>query len=429
MNKVGAPSALLVLAFLFACTTTVEVKKAPPLICERNVILSKGFPLEETATFSEEDNEVIAAIQCKNLSGEHKVRWDWYDPNGKLFLSTGNYPFYASSESKRYPAEGKYIKEATALQRLSIPDVKKAPNYIGNWRVDLYLDKDLIASKNFKMGVGLEIDIAALPKIAQKPSPENWGLVVGLENYSRLPTVPYAQKDALLVKEYFRRVFGVPEEQIIFLPSPREQANKSILEGYLKSYLPKNVGKTTNLYVYFAGHGFPDVKKQETYLMLYEGDTRFIEQTGYNLKSFYEDLNNLDIKRAYVFLDTCFSGIAARTERTPLAQGARAVLIHAPIDLHSDKVISLTASTGGQISSPYSEREHGLFTYFLLSGLKGAADTNEDGWITVKELYSYVKDNVTRVSRRKGIEQTPLVVPSFGTLKGIEDLKISRVPR
>lgn len=407
---------------LFACSTTVEVKKPLPFDCVKNITLSKGIekgaigmPVEPTTTFSTEDKEVIAYLKCSNLTGEHKLRWEWYDPNGKLYLSTGNYPLYTSS--------GKYVKEATAWHRLSISG-EKAVNYSGDWQVKVYLDGDTIASKGFTIEV---IDIDKPPKTAQMPNPKDWGLIIGIESYANLPSVDYAKRDAHTVKEYFKRVLGVPEENIISLLDSK--ATKSQIEGYLKSYIPKNVDNDTNLYVYFAGHGIPDIEKGDAYLVPYDGDTRFITQTGYKLRSFYEDLNNLNIKKSYVFLDACFSGTGARSNKILLA-GARPALIHVEdIALLSDKVISLTASTGGQISNSYPEKEHGLFTYFLLSGLKGSADTNKDGWVSIAELYNYVKDNVSRVSRRKGIEQTPVVIPSFDAVKDIADLKISRAPK
>jgi uncharacterized caspase-like protein len=131
--------------------------------------------------------------------------------------------------------------------------------------------------------------------------------------------VDYARKDALIVKEYFIRVLGVPEENVISLID--SDATKARIEGYLKQYIPANVGKDTTPYVYFAGHGAPEIEKGEPYLVPHDGDTQFIEQTGYNLKTFYQDLDNLDIKRVYVFLDSCFSGVASRAAEM-LAKGA-----------------------------------------------------------------------------------------------------------
>jgi hypothetical protein len=62
-----------------------------------------------------------------------------------------------------------------------------------------------------------------------------------------------------------------------------------------------------------------------------------------------------------------------------------------------------------------------------LGGLRGAADKDGDGWISMEELFNYVQDNVAKVSRRKGVEQTPSVNPPFEAIKGLGDIKISRV--
>ena len=52
---------------------------------------------------------------------------------------------------------------------------------------------------------------------------------------------------------------------------------------------------------------------------------------------------------------------------------------------------ALSAASSGQVSNSYPEAQHGLFTYYLLRGIGGEADANDDRWITVKEIYSFVK--------------------------------------
>jgi uncharacterized caspase-like protein len=267
-------------------------------------------------------------------------------------------------------------------------------------------------------------DPIMLPKgMTQKANAKDWALIIGIEDYANLPSVEYARKDAFVMREYLIKVLGVPEENVISLIDG--SATKARMEGYIKQYIPSNVDKDTTLYVYIAGHGIPGIEKGYPYLVPYDGDTRFIEQTGYNLKSLYQDLDNLDIKRAYVFLDSCFSGVAARTSEM-LIKGARPALLHVKnLRLDSADVVFFSAATGGQISNIYPEKKHGLFTYFLLRALKGEADIDEDGWINVQEIFEYVKDNVTRVSRRMSREQTPAIMPYLDELK---NLAVSRVP-
>ena len=58
------------------------------------------------------------------------------------------------------------------------------------------------------------------------------------------------------------------------------------------------------------------------------------------------------------------------------------------------------------------KHRHGLFTYYLLRGLRGDADTNRDGVVTLGELAGYVRQKVAWVAKsRFNVEQRPLVLP------------------
>ena len=54
----------------------------------------------------------------------------------------------------------------------------------------------------------------------------------------------------------------------------------------------------------------------------------------------------------------------------------------------------MTASGANEVSAEKPNLKHGVFTYFLLKGLKGKADTDQDGLITVDEAYRYVSEHV-----------------------------------
>jgi len=312
------------------------------------------------------------------------------------------------------------MREATAWHRLSIQGDRAAAQP-GNWEVRIFLDNERVDGKSFILQ-GLP-DVRP-PDIAQRPYPKDWGLIIGIEDYAYLPKVDYARKDALIIKDYFIKVMGVPEENVITLID--NDATKARIEGYLREYLPNNTVKDTTLYVYFAGHGAPDMKKGESYLVPFDGDTKFIEQTGYKLTNFYQDLNKLKIQRSYVFLDSCFSGVASRAAEM-LTKGARPTLVHVKeVRPRSGNVISLSAASSGQISNSYPETKHGLFTYYLLRALKGEADMDDNNWISISEIFEYVKSHVSRVSRRLGTEQTPIISPSLEELKDISVLRVLR---
>ncbi len=62
-----------------------------------------------------------------------------------------------------------------------------------------------------------------------KPFPKDWGLIIGIENYNSLPNVKFTRKDALIIKDYFVRLLGEPEENIISLIN--SEATKARIEG------------------------------------------------------------------------------------------------------------------------------------------------------------------------------------------------------
>ncbi|MCK4417214.1 MAG: hypothetical protein KAV99_03525 [Candidatus Latescibacteria bacterium] len=72
----------------------------------------------------------------------------------------------------------------------------------------------------------------------------------------------------------------------------------------------------------------------------------------------------------------------------------------------------VTASKGNENSIELADYGHGLFTYFLLEGLKGEADRrenggNQDGWVDIDEAYNYAYDKVADKAAELGFLQNP----------------------
>ncbi len=74
----------------------------------------------------------------------------------------------------------------------------------------------------------------------------------------------------------------------------------------------------------------------------------------------------------------------------------------------SRNITVLSASSGEQISSTYDEKGHGLFTYFLLKGIKDENVIQPDGSIKMDDLFDHIKPQVERIARKQyNNEQTP----------------------
>jgi uncharacterized caspase-like protein len=65
----------------------------------------------------------------------------------------------------------------------------------------------------------------------------------------------------------------------------------------------------------------------------------------------------------------------------------------------------MTASDANELSVEKDELKHGVFTYYLLEGLRGKADLDGDGVITVDEIYRYVS---MKVPKATGQNQHPV---------------------
>ena len=71
----------------------------------------------------------------------------------------------------------------------------------------------------------------------------------------------------------------------------------------------------------------------------------------------------------------------------------------------------IAAASGAQVSSTYKEKGHGLFTYFMLKGIKNEDVVTPDGSIKMDDLFGYLKPQVERIARKQyNNEQTPQLI-------------------
>ena len=231
-------------------------------------------------------------------------------------------------------------------------------------------------------------DIDELPT-ARAARPHSYAIVIGIEHYrEKLPNADFAVGDAKLAAQYFERALGVPEANVALLTDDR--ASKSDFEKYFERWLPNRVAAGDTVYVYYSGHGAPNPAKGDAYLVPYDGDPTYIEETGYSVKRLFDQLAKLPAKQVYVAMDSCFSGAGGRSV---IAQGARPLVSVVQADVPANLTV-LAASAGNQISNSYQEKGHGLFTYFFLKGLKEKGDD-------FHAVFDYLKPEVSRVARRE----------------------------
>jgi hypothetical protein len=244
-------------------------------------------------------------------------------------------------------------------------------------------------------------------------NPNRYALIIGNENYSKYQNglqtesnVEFAINDARIFAEYAEKVLGVPKENITLLTDAISSKIKSEIEklSKLAKYIDEKEGdEQAELIFYYAGHGFPDEVSKEPYLIPVDISGANV-QNGIKLADLYRSLTSSPVKKVSVFLDACFSG--GGREAGLLA--ARAIKIKAKEEEIKGNLVVLTASNGEQSSLPYKEKQHGMFTYFLLKKLKESR-----GNLNFGELASYLKGEVqVHAVKVNSKEQNPGVLYS-----------------
>ena len=258
-------------------------------------------------------------------------------------------------------------------------------------------------------------DVDKVPEGKTAARKNAYAIVVGIEQYrQKLPKADFAAHDAQVVNGYLTKVMGLQEENIALLLD--DHAARTDLVKYVEKWLPNRVEKGDTVFIYFSGHGAPNPKTGEAYLVPYDGDPAYIDTTGYPLKRLYEQLATLPAKEVIVMLDSCFSGAGGRSV---IAKGMRpmGLSVETPV-LAKGKTVVLAASSGDQVSSTYDAKGHGLFTYFMLKGLQGEADQNKDGAVDLQEVYDYLRPQVERIARREyNNEQIPQLLGGLDVLR------------
>jgi hypothetical protein len=252
-----------------------------------------------------------------------------------------------------------------------------------------------------------------------------WAVVIGINDYPRLPKLKYAVNDAeafyrLLVEEN-----RIPPENVTLLTN--EQASLVNLRSTLGTRIKNAARESDMVIIFFAGHGAterdaasPDGDGLEKYLLPFDTDPADLYTTAMPMVEVARVFNRIRSERLVFIADACYSGGSGG--RTISVADTRANIG----DRFLERVVGgrgkviITASAANEVSVEKDELQHGVFTYYLLEGLRGKADLDRDSMITVDEAYRYVYEQVPKAT---GQEQHPV---KKGSVEGNVVLSIVR---
>ena len=220
-------------------------------------------------------------------------------------------------------------------------------------------------------------------------------LIIGVADYQRTSAkAAYADKDAQTFYDYAMLKLGIPAGNIKELVN--QGASRVDISLAVKDWIARTAkqGKS-DVYVFFAGHGLADQTGEEMYLLPADGEPRLLSDSSISRNELFSNIAAANPRSVTVFLDTCYSGT---TRGTDMLVASRPIAIRAKQQNIPDGFTVFTAAGGDQTAKPLEEAKHGMFSYFLMKGMEGDADSNQDNQITAAELHQYVEQNVVQQS-------------------------------
>lgn len=292
---------------------------------------------------------------------------------------------------------------------------EKYGKYAQDKRINLQLNQTLVSNKIEVKEIESEqksftIETASLISDVDKNIPEvkadntdnTFAVVIANESYNKEAGVPFAANDGKIFAEYCKRTIGLPETNVRLLTNATLNDMKHEI-NWLRQVIETRKGKAKVIF-YYAGHGIPDEKDKQAYLLPVDGygsDT----STGYSLNSLYKELGEVPSQSVVVLLDACFSG--AKREGDMLAS-ARGIALKTSRGEPQGNMVVFSAAKGDETAYPYKKEGHGLFTYFLLKKMQ-----ESKGEVTLKELGDYLAEKVSQQSIVVNSKsQTPTVIVS-----------------
>lgn len=294
--------------------------------------------------------------------------------------------FYANGESyKGEWALGSFNGEGT----LYLPD---GTQVIGYWKEGSYMGKEdpKLTEKPESPSLSPDEYIAVRKANEMKV----WAVIVGISSYSHMQALKYTDDDAYRMYAFLKSPEGgaLADNQISILID--EDATKEKILKSMKATVDK-AGENDLVLIYFSGHGL-------------RGSFLPIDFDGYQNKLEHEEINEIlqssKSKYKLVIADACHSGslLAMKSGET------RNVLedYYRTLAMANAGTALIMSSKSDETSLESSGLRQGVFSHFLIRGLKGEADLDHNKIVSVQELFDFVDGNVRAYTMNR---QSPVI--------------------
>jgi len=221
------------------------------------------------------------------------------------------------------------------------------------------------------------------------------GVAIGIGAFrsASVGRLQFAAHDAEIMGRYFQGLAGIPPSRIKILTD--EHALKDDLVEVIEEWLPNAVEAGGEVFIFIAARAVISPSSGAVSVIPHEAEPDSPVRL-YSLRRLHDALARLPMQRAVLMLDlTLMPGTPGSAGQKEPSWGP------AQAELKGDKLVQILGVSGHQEAHQYDEGGHGLFTYYLLKGLRGGADRDDNGVVALGELCGYVREEVLKTAKEK----------------------------
>ena len=265
---------------------------------------------------------------------------------------------------------------------------------------------------------------------APKKNDNQWALVVGISKYpGQIQSLNFPRDDARAIKDLLVTAAGFQEDHVRLLTDDGAGDARATRQNILAAVdgLAPRVQPGHEVIVFFAGHGIARGLGQQakSYFLPVDVDAsskESLERSGIDLEDFAKRLSTLKASQFSIFIDACREdpfpgrGIKGNTMTDVMSRGLRITRSgSAAADAPPATSIVFYACQVGERAYEDPELKHGVFTYFILSGIRDLAN-RPDGRVDAGSLAGFLRDNMQKWASefqkraRYAVEQTPMMI-------------------
>jgi hypothetical protein len=233
--------------------------------------------------------------------------------------------------------------------------------------------------------------------------PQIYALVVGISKYqdAQIGNLSFAKKDALEFYEFLKSNAGGAISEVNISLLTDEKATRSEVLKSLRNITLRSTSEDMVIF-YFSGHGIQDSHEKAGYLLSYDTERNNEPGSAIGMNEITNRLEPDDAKVKVSYIDACHAGMFKNNGTKGINEN---IAFYKELANATKTSLYFVASGPNEDSKESAELGNGVFTRYLLTGLKGEADKSQpgakgfnDGRVTATELDIFLKLNVWKAT-------------------------------